>query len=131
MKKNSGQSLIEMLIIIAVTGIALVAVALAATISTKNARIARERSLARNYIFDEFEQVKQERKGDPETFFNTATHVVNLDPVGTNPVYTRKVTYTQLIAGQQVKVTVSISWEDSGTTHTVTEETTLDRYTGS
>ena len=129
--RQRGQSLLEMVVVIGVTGIALVAVALAATVSVKNARIARERAHAKNYALEVLEQIRTDRVADSETFFNSGTRTETLDPVGTTTQYTREVTYTELVVGESMTVTVTITWLDSGITFTVVEQTSYQRYTGS
>lgn len=119
-----------MVVIIGVTGIALVAVALAATISTRNARLSRERATARNLAFEVIELAKTERNADPAAFFSSGTRTENLASVGTNPVYDRTVTYTEEIPDQKMRILVVIAWEDAGRDLSVTEETSLERYTG-
>lgn len=128
MRKSKGQSLLEMIVVIGVTGIALVAVALAATFSVRNARVARERATARNYAAEILEDIRSDRTADPETFFTAGSRTETLDPVGTAPVFSRTVTYTEVITGEKVQVQIHITWEDGGNTFNVIEETTFERY---
>lgn len=128
MLREKGQSLLEMVIIIGVVGIALVAVTLASTISVRNSRIAKERTVARNYALEIFEQLKAEKTADPDTFLSQAGGTDTLAPVGENPEYTRTVLYNPVIPGEKMEITVTISWVDSGRNLSVVEQTTLEKY---
>jgi type II secretory pathway pseudopilin PulG len=128
MLKEKGQSLLEMVIIIGVVGIALVAVTLASTISIRNSRVAKERSVARNYALEIFEQLKAEKTADPDTFLSQGSGTDTLAPVGENPEYTRTVEYNPVIPGEKMEITVTIGWVDSGRNLSIVEQTTLEKY---
>lgn len=128
MLKNKGQSLLEVVIIIGVVGVAMVAVTLASTISIRNSRIAKERSVARNYAQEILEQLKAEKAADPDTFLSQASNTETLAPVGADPEYSRTVEYDPIIPGDKMQITVTISWIDNGRTLTLVEQTNLERY---
>lgn len=128
MLKNKGQSLIEIIVVIAVVGIALVAVTLSATFAIRNSRFARDRSTARNLAFEMLETVKQEKRDDPDTFLSGASREEILSPTTGVPVFSRKLTYNLDIAGEKMIVTAEVTWVDSGRTLSVIEETSLEKY---
>lgn len=128
MLKQKGQTLLEMIIIIGVVGVAMVAVTLASTISLRNSRISKERNIARNYVLEVFEEIKAEKLADPDAFLSQSAFVETLSEVGTNPVYARQVEYNPVIPGEKMEVTVTVSWEDSGRVISVVEQTNLEKY---
>lgn len=128
MLRIKGQSLIEIIVVIAVVGVALVAVTLSATFAIRNSRFARDRSTARNLAFEMLEDVKQAKRADPDAFLGGSTREEILSPTTGTPVFSRKVTYTVDIAGEKMVITAEVTWVDSGRTLSVIEETSLEKY---
>lgn len=126
--KTKGQSLIEMVVIIGITGIALVALAITTTTSIRNARVAKERASARNIVEQTMETIRNSRDTDPTGFFGAGSHTDTLSTVGTDPIYNRTASYTEIIPGSKIEVTVTVSWEDSGGTFNFSNSTTLQKW---
>lgn len=126
--KNKGQSLIEMVIVIAITGVALVAIAVVTTMSIRNARVAKERSIARNIMNQTMESIRNTRDKDPDTFFTMTSHSQTLSTTGENPTYNRTVDYNVDIAGAKIQITVTVSWTDAGNTFNVVDSTYLQKW---
>ncbi len=128
MKKARGQSLIEMVVVIGLTGVALVGIALAATVGTKNARVAKERAIARDTVRQTMETIRNTRDTDPKTFFAMSSHTDTLSAVGTSPIYNRQAVYSVVIAGSKIQVTVTVTWVDGDQTFNVQESTYLQKW---
>lgn len=126
--KTKGQSLIEMVVVIGITGIALVAIAMVTTTAIRNARVSKERSVARNIMNQTMESIRNTRDKDPDTFFSMTSHNQTLSSTGENPTYDRSVDYNVAIAGSKIQVTVNISWTDAGNTFNVTDSTYLQKW---
>lgn len=128
MKKNQGQSLIEIIVAVAVLGVALVSIVLTATVGLKASRVASERSYARHLVENELEDIRRIRDMDPTTFFSLGSRTDPPEDFGTAPVYTMTTVYTELVAQEQYEIEVEVSWEDGGNTYRVSQITYLSRW---
>ncbi len=128
MQEEKGQSLVEVIVAIAVVGVVLVSMVLSATIGIKTSRIARDRSEARHLVENRQEEVRRERDLNQETFFLMGTRVDPVTKIGTTPEYSLTTSYTEMVPGEKYQVEVSASWMDAGNTYTVTSATLLNKW---
>lgn len=139
MKTNqSGQSLFEVVLSLAVITIIIVALIILAANSIKNANFSKTRTLATNYAQDTNEWLRSERDKDFDAFAEraqspyclvelswTSAKVGSCDPndfiSGTN--LQREVSFT-ILSSTTIEAEVLIYWDDSKGTHEV--RTTTD-----
>ena len=126
--KNKGQTLIEVIVAIAVMGVVLTSMVLVATIGIKSARLAKERSEARHLVGNRLEQARRDRDGDPETCFGAGTRTDVPENVGSGPVYTVTTSYVEIVVGAQYEVTIEAVWIDGLNNYSVTQSTYLSKW---
>lgn len=129
-KKCGGQLLVEILIGLAVITMALVVSLTAVTQATKVSRVARNRLEATKYGEKVLETYRNTRDLDRETFFGSQTCTNPCGTFGDNNMYscTMTCTFTPGGAATRVDVTVTLSWDDSGNTISVSLPTVLTKY---
>lgn len=115
MKKNQGQSLIEMVVAIAVVLIVIVALVAITTVSIRNANFSRNQALATKYAQEGIEKVRAYRdQVDWETIFISNCQ----NPPGLTPPpspFAR--TITCFGSGDTREAKVVVSWADAQGTH--------------
>ncbi len=114
MKKNDGQSLIEMIVAIAVVLIVVVALVAITTVSIRNANFSRNQALATKYAQEGIEKVRAYRD---QTDWATFTGNCQAPPGLTAPPspFTRTITCPGNGDTREVKVVVS--WTDAQGPH--------------
>ena len=124
MKKNRGQSLIEVVIAIGILGVALIGIVSAATVGLKTARVSRERAFARVLVDRKIERIRSVKESDPQAFFNLGSRT-ETETETTDPGYTILTTYTSQLAGQRMLIEVIVTWVDGNLNYSVNQSTYL------
>lgn len=114
-KKIEGQTLVEVVVAVAVIGLVLTGIVMAVTSGLKTSRVSRERFEARRIVGSQLEDIRSERNNDPASFFADGnagdTIVVGPDVVeGNLTSYQKTVTYDYSADGKEVEVTVDVEW---------------------
>ena len=114
MKKNQGQSLVEMVIAIGVVLIVIVALVAVTTISVRNASFSRNQVLATRYAQEAIEKIREYRASvDWNTFTLNCQNPPNLSSISS--FFSRTITCED--NGDSRKITVTILWTDAKGTH--------------
>jgi len=127
MKKASGQSLVEMVVAIAVVLIVIVALVAVTTVSVRNASFSRNQALATKYAQEWIEDARKIRDSQPESVFFTDGSCNASDTVGG---FTRTRTCSLAVDGDKkaMIVTVTVSWTDAKGTHKSELTTRLTKW---
>lgn len=123
-RKESGQSLIEVLAALAVVILVVLALVMVVTTSIRNATFAKNQSLATKYAQEAIEKVRAFRDEDPDSFFaGSCLSPEDLSGFGFDQ------TIDCLIEGEdKVKVTVAVSWTDAKGEHQSALSTYLTKW---
>lgn len=128
-KNTDGQTLVEVVVAVAVIGLVLTGIVLAVTSGLKTSRISRERFEARRIAESQLEDIRSERNNDPGSFFvsENAGDTIEVGPEvveGNLTSYQMTTTYDYAVDGKEVEITVEVEWggEES---FTVSQTTTL------
>jgi len=139
---NSGQTLVEVVLAIAVAVLVIAGLARIATISIRNAVFARTQAQATHYTSQAGEWLRAERDSDWTTFAARATSdgstycLTNLTWDSGNCTsadgtidnrFVREATLT-LISASQIQIAVSTTWTDSIGAHAATVQTVLTSW---
>lgn len=136
MKK--GQTLAEVIVVVAVVLLLITGLIAGATASLKSAGFSRSKSLSVRYAEEAVELARGIRDGGWENFLSfsnkswclnkTGTWTENNGscPVNIDNIYTRSVTFTW--QDPKMKIDVSVSWQDGGKTFTTDTTTYLTQW---
>lgn len=128
-KNESGSTLVEIVVALAMVSVVLVTVAVAGTVSVKSVRLARERAEAKTIAETIIEEIRQERDTDPETFFSLADVQVRvLEARGTSADFVPTVRYTPLGGSSGIDVRVEVDWNSGGKAYQVSELTQFSQW---
>lgn len=126
---SKGQTLVETIIALAVATLIVSALVVGATVSIKNARLAKDQSLATKYAQEAIERARSYRDQNGWTEFwddKIASPTPETDYPGS--IFTRTVTYgnSETIPGaaDRAKVTVTVQWTEGSREH----QSKLDTY---
>lgn len=109
---EKGQTLVEVVVALGVAVLVIIALVAATTTSVRNAQFAKNQSLATKYAQEGMEKVRALRDQNPTTFWSkTGTETETLG------IFTRKITYNEIIDNQKMEVTVTVSWTEGSVTH--------------
>lgn len=127
MKKESGQSLIEILAALAVMTIAILALVSITMISVRNASFAKNQSLATKYAQEAIEESRQSRNNNRNDFFddNSLCQGTSLSPP--SPFSLTK-TCSVNADNDKMDVEVKVEWNQTGKTHQVVLKTYLTQW---
>lgn len=145
--QNSGQSLFELVLAIAVIGLIVVGVVILSTNAIRNTTFARNKTLGSRYAQEALEWLRNQRNTDPTNFRSRVTtfNTYCLDTLGwgnvnacgsseyiANTTFRRQVVFSTTsqnnTKGESVaiiNVSVTVSWVDSQGTHSVRSGTDL------
>ena len=118
-KKLSGQSLLEVIVALAVTTLVLTSLVSATVVSVRNARFAKNQSLATKYAQEALERVRIYRdQSDWDNIFKTESNCENPPNLSTLPLLYNRVINCSLDAGERrMTVEVTVSWTEAGRSH--------------
>lgn len=132
--KKNGQSLLEVLVAMAIAILILAALAMAVISAVRNAQFAKNQTLATKYANEGLEWLRAERDADWTSFTAKAgsSYCLNdLSWVGGScsgfllaNIFKREATLITIEADSKVEVQLTVSWRDSLGSHQVT----LDSY---
>jgi len=120
MSKASGQSLVEMIVAIAVMMVVVVSLISVATTSLRNASFSRDQALATKYAQDAIENVRSQRNQNPWDSFATECININCGTILSGISYPSPFTLTcgcNCPDPDMCEVTVNVSWADTKGTH--------------
>jgi len=122
MNKN-GQSLVEILLALAVTVTVILALVRVSVRSLKNANFAKNKALATKYAQEWIEEARELRDEDSQTFFSGGSPCNKSESIG---IFTR--TRTCTLNGQTMNIVVKVSWTNTSGTHQTKLETNLTNW---
>ncbi len=143
MKSQSGQSLFELVVAIAISALMIVAMVSLAVNSIQNANFAKNKALASTYAQQAMEWLRGQRDSGIDTFIDNVTMATGssrclndlawtVAPCGSGATITgtpfiRQVTFSVTTQNTKkvVKADVTVSWKDSQGTHQVESATNL------
>ncbi|HUS59771.1 MAG TPA: prepilin-type N-terminal cleavage/methylation domain-containing protein [Nevskiaceae bacterium] len=112
MRREKGQSLIEVLVALAVMAIVILALVRVTTVSIRNATFAKNRALATKYAQEGMEKVRAYRDEVVwETFTSNCPPTLDALPLP----FTRTVACTG--SGDERDIIVIVSWSEAGIPH--------------
>jgi Tfp pilus assembly protein PilV len=131
MKNNSGQTLIEVLLAVAVLIIFLVSMVSVVTHSIANSEFAKNKSLASKYVEEGLEKARaaRDQSVDWQTFRTTYNGDVTISPAPPSP-FVRTATFTddELDPDNKKRIVVKVTWTDAKGDHVTQGITYLTRW---
>lgn len=141
-KNNSkGQTLIELVVVLAVVGMIVTGVVSIAAVSVRNARFSKDQATASRYTQEAMEWIRQERDTSWSDFYSrrdrtycmptlswSQTSGCNSSQVISNTAFTRTSMLTPLDVNS-IQVDVNVSWEDARGSHQSRMSTVLTSWT--
>lgn len=128
-KKTSGQMLIEVLVGLVVITMALVSSMVIIVHATKLSRVARNRLESAKYAEQALEFLRNTRDRDSGAFFaNQSCGTCGPFAGGVYTCAFSTCTFTQMPSPTRADVTVTISWDDGGSTMSTNVSTVLTKY---
>lgn len=122
MKKN-GQTLLEIVVAVAIILLVLVALVSAVVSANRNAQFAKNQALATQYAHEGLEKARETRDKDWKAFSQrsgTETEILG--------IFTRQMTYTSLEGGKKMEIKVTVSWTDGAGPHKSELRTSLGEW---
>ena len=113
LKNENGQSLIEVLVALAVMVIVILALVRVTTVSIRNATFAKNRALATKYAQEWMEQTRKER--DESTNFFDSHCAYQDDNPGSSDIFSRERTCE--LDGDTMTIEVTVSWTEGVIPH--------------
>jgi Tfp pilus assembly protein PilV len=110
---EKGQSLIEILVALAIVVIVILALVGVTTVSIRNATFAKNRALATKYAQEWMEETRKER--DENINFFDSDCVFQTDNPGLSGIFSR--VRTCGLDGDTMTVKVTVSWSEGGVSH--------------
>lgn len=117
-KLAEGQFLLEVLIAVTLVMLVLVAAVKISTRSVKNVRVAGNQLEATKLAEEKLVEIVEDKERSIEAFFETGFVGYDCGPLGGSGEYDCQVSYTEADA-DSVKVAVEVSWEEGGSTLSV------------
>ena len=115
-KSEIGQSLLEVMVALAVSTLVLTSLVSAVVVSVRNARFAKNQSLATKYAQEGIEKVRIYRDQNAWSDFDEPT--CESVPLAALPSpLNRSIGCTPQVGGDRMEVTVTVSWTEAGRTH--------------
>lgn len=120
---NRGQSIIEVVIALALVAIVIVGLVKVTTVAMNNGSFARDQQTATKYAQEGLENARKLKEEDVNTFWKKSG-------AGTEIIgkFTRQITYTVIEANQTMKVEALVTWQDSKGTHQSSLKTSLTKW---
>ena len=117
-RKNSGQSLVEVLVAMTVILMVIVGIIVATVYATRNSTFSKNQALATKLAQEKMEQVRSERDQDPDAFFILSSS--ETEPI--IGIFTRQTTYSPATCPgddceKKTEVKVTVSWTDQTGVH--------------
>ena len=108
---EKGQSLLEVLVALAIVVIVILALVGVTTVSIRNATFAKNRALATKYAQEWMEEARKSRDEDSISFFIDGSCYVSDTP----GIFSR--VRTCALDGDTMTVEVTVSWSEGGVSH--------------
>ncbi len=120
-KKESGQSLVEILAALGVVILVILALVVIATASIRNATFAKNQSLANKYAQEAIERARELRDRNTDKFFDTSSAAyadcIAPPPIVSPFLLTRTCTLEGVPGNEKMTVEVVVSWTDGKGEH--------------
>lgn len=142
-RNNKGQTLVELVVVLAVVGMIVTGVVSIAAVSVRNARFSKDQASASRYAQEAMEWIRQERDTSWSGFYNrrdrtycmptlswSQTSGCNSDQFISNTQFIRTATLAPLtpLDENSVQVDVSVSWSDARGSHQSRMSTVLTSW---
>lgn len=116
--REIGQSLLEVLVAMAVAILVVGGLVLVVIVAVKNASFAKNQALATKYAQGEMENVRSLRDTNWDTFWSRADTTVGPTPIS-GTIFSKIISYTDISGGtnDKMSVTVMVTWTDAGGPH--------------
>ena len=146
-KNQSGQSLFEVVIAVAMSAVIITAIVALATNSIQNSTYSKDKTIAANYVQETIEWLKQQKDLSPEEFRLYAVNTSGIDityclddltwpsNIGTcsssetlDNKFTREVVFPScggVCTGEMVEVSINVTWTDSKGSHIISSVTQI------
>ncbi|MBL7158914.1 type II secretion system protein [Candidatus Microgenomates bacterium] len=117
---NKGQTLVEMVVTLAVAVMVISSLVVGVTVSIKNTRFAKNQSLATKYAQEAMEQVRLDRDQDGWIAFWTKVSSIETPGIP-NTIFSKQIEYIDESdpdgANNRAKIIVTVSWTEGGREH--------------
>lgn len=129
-RKNSGQSLVEVLVAMTVILMVIVGIIVATVYATRNSDFSKNQALATKLAQEKMEQVRSDRDQDPDAFFILSSSETEPPIIG---IFTRQTTYSPATCpgddcGKKTEVKVTVSWTDQTGTHQANQSSIFTKW---
>lgn len=105
LRNQKGQTLVEVVLAIAVASLVLIALTRATTVALRNAQFAKNQALATQYAQEGMELLRKCRDQNPDDFWNKNC---SLPVLGGE--FDREVEWSEIDPGEKMQVSVTVSW---------------------
>lgn len=123
-RNDKGQMLVEVMVALGIITTALVFAVSAATQSQRNARYVQNEMEANKHANAVIERLRNTKDSNPDNFFSAGTCGACS---GVPAFYSCSLSCT-FVGGNRANVTVTVSWEEAGSTRSVRLPTILTKY---
>ena len=124
-KKNLGQSIIEVIVALALIAAVILGLVKVTITSINNAGFARDQRAATKYAQEGIENARKCKEENEAAFWNKSCPAL---PSPTDNRFTRTITYTVVEAQQKMDILVEVSWSDSKGVHKSSLRTYLTKW---
>lgn len=118
LKDKNGQSLVEVVVALAVALLVILALVRVTIVSMRNASFAKNQALATQYAQEAMENTRSLRDTDWDTFWNLKDTTDGPTQIS-GTIFLKQIKYEDISGGtdDRMKVTVTVSWTEAGGTH--------------
>jgi len=122
---NGGQSIIEVVVSLALIAAVVLGLVKVTIISINNAGFARDQRVATKYAQEGIENARKCKEENEVAFWNKSCPAL-ISP--TDNRFTRTITYTVVEAQQKMDILVEVAWSDSKGVHKSSLQTYLTKW---
>ncbi len=120
---NAGQSIVEVIVALALIAMVVLGLVKVTTVSVNNATFAKDQRTATQYAQEGIEKARKLKEENEAAFWSkSGTETESLGR------FTRTITYTEIEDNQKMQVEVKVSWQDSKGPHQSSLQTNLTRW---
>ena len=103
---NKGQTLVEVVLAVAVASLVLIGLTRATIVALRNAQFAKNQALATQYAQEGMESLRKCRDQTPNDFWSQNCSLPSL-----GGGFNRTVDWSEIETGKKMEVTVTVSWD--------------------
>lgn len=113
----SGQSLVEVMVAVAILVLVLTALVLGTTLAIRNANFAQNQARATKYTQEGIERVRAYRDQNDWDVFKAKCLAKSISLGSIDPAFVRVIEECVEEASQKVRVTITVSWQEASRVH--------------